>query len=91
MSRLFLEGSIRAWTVITSMGANMNEIFTLKDAADYLLLSQKTLRKMVHKGAIPVLRECRDIRIRRMDLDKMFQLSTQSQTIIKGEEQIRET
>ena len=49
------------------------DILTLAEAAKTLKLDQKTIRKIVRAGRLPVLEGCRDYRIRLEDLNRLFQ------------------
>lgn len=51
----------------------MEEVLKILQAANHLQLSTKTVRKLVRQGRIPVLKFCRDIRIRKQDLDMLFE------------------
>lgn len=55
----------------------MEEILKLSQGSAYLQVSSKTFRKWVKQGIIPVLKICRDIRVRRSDLDKLFEAKKQ--------------
>lgn len=52
------------------------EIFNLKEAAEYLGLCTKSIRKMIKNHHIPILKYVRDIRIKKRDLDRLFEYET---------------
>lgn len=51
-----------------------NSVLNLSEAASYLRLCTKSVRSLIKRGKIPVLRSVRDIRVRRVDLDKLFEI-----------------
>ena len=51
-----------------------NAVLNLSEAASYLRLCTKSVRSLIKKGKIPVLRSVRDVRVRRADLEKLFEI-----------------
>jgi len=54
----------------------VKEVDNIRGVAEHLMLSEKTVRRMISQGLIPVLQHCRDYRIRRIDIERLFQPAT---------------
>ena len=50
----------------------MNELLVIKEVADILRMTPRTVRHLVDSGQIPVVRVGRSLRIRRADLEKIL-------------------
>jgi excisionase family DNA binding protein len=50
-----------------------SEIMTVQDVADYVSCHYYTIYRLVHRGALPVLRMGRQYRFRRADIDRWIQ------------------
>lgn len=54
----------------------MKDVVTIKEVAEHLQVCEKTVRGWVRDGILPVLAPCRDIRIRRLDIEGLFKSKT---------------
>lgn len=50
----------------------MNELLVIKEVADILRMTPRTVRHLVDSGQIPAVRVGRSVRIRRADLEKIL-------------------
>lgn len=61
-----------------------NEVFTVAQAAEYLQLSIKTVRRLISENKLTASKVSnRTWRIRKNDLDEYFQENTNRNTVIK--------
>lgn len=52
------------------------DLLTVPDAAEYLTVSERFIRRMVSEGRVPVVKLGKHVRIRRRDLDAYISAST---------------
>lgn len=55
----------------------LNSLYTVQEVANKLNLSEQTIRKLIKKGEINVVRIGRNIRISRQELDKIMEAQGQ--------------
>jgi excisionase family DNA binding protein len=56
------------------LGLEAKRLLTVKEAADYISRSERSLRQMIANGALPVIREGRAVRLDRRVLDEWIDL-----------------
>jgi excisionase family DNA binding protein len=62
-------------------GGNLEETFlTVAEVAELLKLNQQTVRNWIDQGSLPAVRVGRRVRIRRSDLERMFEQGSTAAT-----------